>query len=275
MKTELFKALPVIAIALAVASCYAETAGTALTFETAALGVIDSGQVAPDAAFTNAKGWTITLDKAIVALGPVYYYSSEPQASLFQRIMGFTNAYACPAHAQFDKGTVLGEIRRQYAIDLMSTTPTTMGTSVGVEGQCRMFEVHFHPPGDIPAGSDETAFAGLGADSFMIAGTAQKDDKLVAFSASMTIPDEGTMRIVESIPADVALYGDPGTAVTRIHLDMWLANVDFDSIIDETEACLIDGDNGACEIGPDSQAHAAWLTGVRSRASYTLDWIDG
>ena len=259
---------------LAWAGCGSQTAGEALSFDTAALGLIDAGS--PAQAFTNNRGWTITLQTARLAMGPVYYYSGDALVRrgdpLLERLLGIGTAYACPAHAQLDKGAVLGEIRRQYVVDLLADAPADTGVSHGEQGQCRAFELHFHPPGQVTAGSDETAFAPLYGHSFVIGGVAGKDGASVAFSGLLTIPDEGTMRIVESVPADLALDGRPGKAVVRIHVDRQLANLDFASIVDDAGACLEDAGEGICRISQDSQAYLAWLSGVRSRESYSLEW---
>ena len=257
-------------LVLTVSGCGDETAGEALSFDTAVLGVTESG--APDQTFTNNRGWRITLNSAVLAIGPMYYYSSEAQAGLLDRLFSIKNAYACPAHAQFDKGTVLGEIRQQTVVNLLDETPTATGISQGEKGHCRMFELHFHPPGEIPAASDDAAFGPLDGHSLAISGVAEKDGMEIDFSGYLTIPDEGTMRIVESIPADMVLDGRSGRAVTRIHVDEQLANLDFYSIVDESGTCLEDAGGGMCRIGEDSQAYLAWLSGVRSRQSYSLEW---
>ncbi len=257
-------------MALMAFGCGDKTAGEALNFDTAALGVTESGT--PNQAFTNSKGWRITLESASLAVGPVYYYSSEAQAGLLDRLFTIKSAYACPAHAQYDKGMVLGEIRQQVVVDLLAESPTPTGVSEGEKGHCQMFELHFHPPGEIPAASNDAAFEPLDGHSFAISGVAEKDGVEIPFSSYMIIPDESTMRIVESIPADLVLDGRSGLAVTRIHIDRQLANLDFASITDESGACLEEAGEGACLIGEDSQAHLAWLYGVRSRECYSLEW---
>ena len=263
-------AMLVLLSALAPMACSDGTAGEFLSFETAVAGTAESGAAAES--FTNGKGWRITLSAAALAVGPIYYYSSEAQSGLLDRLLGVKTAYACPAHAQFDKGTVLGEVRSQYVIDLLDGTPVSTGISDGEKGLCRMFELHFHPPGEIPAGSDDAALETLGGHSFVIAGVAEKNGVSIRFSGHLTIPDEGTMRIVESIPADVELDGRPGRAVTLIYTDRQLANVDFGRIVNDDGTCIEETGDGACVIDSDSQAYLAWLFGVRSRQSYALEW---
>ena len=91
----------------------AKTSGESMSYSVAA-----SGSAATPS-FTNSKGWNITLTTAKAIVGPVYIYSSAPQASLFLHLLGGV-AYACPADAQFDKGSVLGQIQRQVIVDLLA-----------------------------------------------------------------------------------------------------------------------------------------------------------
>ncbi len=232
----------------------AETSGESIRFQTGVVGSPDA------AAFTNDKGWAVELSKAEMVVGPIYFYSSTPLARLFKRLFSPRLAYACPAHAQYDKGTVLGEVLKQYVVDLLDDGVTFTGASDGQKGRCRMFELHIHPPGEIEAGSAEGEFERLSGFSIHVEGEAAKDDAIAPFEGYLTIPDEGTMRVVENIGADMELK-DGSTAVVRVLAEAWFANVDFDSLVEQNE-------QGRYEITENTQAYNAWLTGVRSRYSY-------
>ena len=131
-----------------------------------------------------------------------------------------------------------------------------------------MFELHLHPLGEVPAGSPSSAFDSLQGYTAFIAGTASKDADVIEFEGGMTIPDEGTMQIVESIPASVAIADvaeQSGRAVVEVYLDQWLTNVDFSTLPENTEG-------GARTFAEGSQAYTAWLTGIRSKYAYGLSW---
>lgn len=254
------------AILSGVFACTEETAGESIEFDTGVVGASSTGGSVTT--FTNSRGWTVELSTAKVAVGPVYFYSAEPYATLFDRVLGIRVAHACPSHAQYDRGTVLGEVLNQYAVDLLSGEVTSTGLSAGESGTCRMFELHLHPPGDVPAGSPNGEFSSLQGFTAYIAGTASKDADVIPFEGGMTVPDEGTMRIVESIPASVALrdMGETsGRAVVEVYLDQWLTNVDFSSLPEAAN-------DAPRTFTEDSQAYTAWLTGIRSRFSYGLSW---
>jgi hypothetical protein len=262
--TALFLILPLGAM-VAHLSCN-QTSGEKATFQTGVTGGLSTGDaVAP---FTNARGWTVTLTEAYVAVGPIYFYSSPPQTAMIERLLGDGTARACPTHAQYDKGEVLGEVLEQYAVDLLSGEVVDTGLRYGVAGTAQMFEVHLHPPGEVTPASPTSSFEPLGGHSIWVAGTATQDGSEVAFEGALTIPDEGTLRIVTSIPADVELADvakQPGRAVVKVHLDEWFHNVGFDGLTQE-------GSSGRMVLDEDSQAYQALLVGVRSRTSYSLSW---
>jgi len=252
-----------LAVVVAVGACTEETAGEAIEFETGVMGASSGGGSVTS--FTNARGWAVELSEAKVALGPVYLYSAAPLATWFDHLLGVRVAHACPAHAQYDRGTVLGEVLSQYVVDLTTGEVASTGLSAGEAGFCQMFEVHLHPPGDLPAGSPGPELDSLNGNTAWIAGTASKEGDVIEFAGGLTIPDEGTMRIVESIPASVDIAEQSGRAVVQVFVDQWLANVDFSTLPE-------DPNGGPRAFDPDSQAYTAWMTGIRSRFSYGLSW---
>ncbi len=262
--TAAFLVLPVGAL-VGPLSCD-QTSGERAAFQTGVTGGLSDGDTVE--AFTNARGWTVTLTEAYVAMGPIYFYSSRPQTAMLERLLGDGTARACPAHAQFDKGEVLGEVLEQYAVDLLSGEVEDTGLRDGVAGTAQMFEVHLHPPGEVTAGSSSSSFEPLQGHSVWVAGTATKDGSEVAFEGALTIPDEGTLRIVTSIPAEMELADiakQPGRAVVKVHLDEWFHNVGFEGLTQQ-------GASGRMVLDEDSQAYQALLVGVRSRTSYSLSW---
>ncbi len=255
-----------IALPMLLAACKSETAGEMIKFDTGVIGTTSTAE--PVATFANARGWNIALTEARVALGPVYFYGAEPQATLFDRLLGIRVAHACPAHAQYDRGAVLGELLQQHVIDLLSQQEQSTGVVAGEAGTCRMIELHLHPPGQVPPGSPTNAFSALNGHTAWIAGTATKESATIQFQGGMTIPDQGTMQIVENIGAQIDLTGasnQSGRVVIQVLLDKWFANVDFSTLPENTEG-------GPRQFALDSQAYVAWLAGIRSRYSYALTW---
>lgn len=249
-------------------SCGAETAGETAIFASAFGGATQSGD--PVTGFVTDAGWQVDLDVALAAIGPVYLYEGEPRANLWQRLGALGSARACPTHAQYDYGTVLGEVLQQYVVDLLAAEPTSTSEINGMRGTCRAFEIHLHPPGEIPAGSAAGGFEELQGSTLWLEGTATRGDEELPFEAGLTLPDEGTQRIVESIAAGVEIVDAaerPGMVVAHALLDRWFADVDFGTLTD-----LSDGDRYRFTEGV--QATNALIYGVRSRYAYELTWRD-
>ncbi len=250
-------------------SCDVETAGEAIRFNTAVQGTTQLGQ--PPATFDTSRGWRVTLSSAHAVFGPIYFYSGSPMVRS-QPLIPFVSgvAMACPTHAQFDYGAILGEVLSQYVVNLLASEPTATGEVQGEAGTCQSAELHLHPPGDqqLPAGSPQTEFDKLGGYSITILGTATKDATTVPFHAVLDIPDQGTMRIVQNITADVELADaadQPGRIVVQILLDAWFDQVDFSSL-SETDV------NGNYLFSADTQAQTALLQAIRNRYSYRVEW---
>ncbi|MBN2524879.1 MAG: hypothetical protein JXR76_00710 [Deltaproteobacteria bacterium] len=252
-------------------ACDAETAGETIRFRTAVMGATNVGQ-APTS-FTTVKGWNVILSSADAVFGPIYFYGGEPMAKAapnpLLRIFGGV-AMACPTHAQYDYGAVLGEVLEQYVVNLLAAVPTSTGEVQGEAGTCHSAELHLHPPGDqqLPAGSAPAQFAKLGGHSIAISGTATKDGTTLPFRAALDIPDEGAMRIVQNIAANVTLDNSTvgsGRIVVQIFLDAWFGQVDF-STLTETDA------DGNYLFSEGTQAQTALLQAMRNRYSYQVIW---
>jgi len=250
----------VLAIGVDLASC-GETAGQEISFATAIAGGVSQGTVQE---FTTYAGWKVKLEKALAAVGPLYFYEGEPQASWMQRLLGANLARACPTHAQYNKGTVLGEVLEQYVVDLLKGAPTSTGDVFGLAGTCRTVELHLHPPGEVSPGSPAGDFAALGGHTIYLAGSAEKGGTTIRFADGITIPDEGLLQIVESIAAEVKLEsGAQGTLLLEALLDQWLASVDFSTLTAQ---------GGDHRFTAGTQAHSALLRGVRARGAYRAAW---
>jgi hypothetical protein len=247
------------------ASCGSTTAGKEIAFSASFAGGT-AGNSAPSAAFTTYAGWSVTLSKALVAVGPLYLYEGAPQANLFKKLLSIPSAYACPTHSQYNKGTVLGEILHQNVVDLLGEV-TNLGTVVGIAGTCRTVELHLHPPGEIALGASQTDIGLLEGSSIRLEGIATKGGTTLPFIARLTIPDEGLMRVVESIAADVVLDDASvrsGSLLVEPLLDVWLASVEFDSLSQKEGERYV--------VSDDTQAWAALVRGIRSRQSYRVSW---
>lgn len=250
-------------------ACDAETAGEVISFNTAVQGITQQGSSAAE--FDTTRGWSVVLTNAHAVFGPIYFYGGAPmaRANVLQRLFGGV-AMACPAHAQYDYGAVLGEVLEQYVVNLLAAKPTSTGEVPGLAGTCRSAELHLHPPGDqqLLAGSSPETFDKLGGHTIVIAGTATKDATAVPFRAVLDIPDKGTMRIVQNIVGKVELdsaSAGSGSIVVQVRLDAWFDQVDFSSLTETDES-------GSYLFSADTQARTALLQAMRNHYSYRVNW---
>lgn len=237
-------------------SCGSETSGEKISYDTGIAGVFSSGTTEK---FENAKEWKISLTKAYLAVGPVYFYSKEPSIS------------KCPAEAQADKGIILGEVTSQYVVNLLDENITETGKTEGESGICRRAEMYLYPPKDssLSLGSDSESFKNLNGNSIYVEGKAVKGEAEKDFIVDITIPDEGTMRIIQNISpdSDIELSKDrSGSLILEVLVENWFINVDFDSLTEESDGVFIFSQN------EDSQAYTAFLTGVKTYTSYSVKW---
>lgn len=138
-------------VLLAQAGCSTGTGSKRFEFEARAAGAI-TNDGAPFT-FKNERGWTITLDKADVTLGPVYLNVVPPlrdtSTSLFDLVVR-------PAWANgedhLDAGRVVGEVLSQVTFSALSSEPVAFPRPGTITGeQVRTADVWFYPePGVSP-----------------------------------------------------------------------------------------------------------------------------
>ena len=235
--------------------CGEEVSGDKVTYRISAQGAVAQGSVNQ---FTNAQGWEIKLTEARALVGPIYFYSGQARASLFERIIGINTAYACAAHSQFQSGRTLGETTNQYGVDLLGSPTVLVTDQQGESGQVRSIELHVQNPGQVTAGNDLVASA---KDTYEFVGTASKDGKTISFKASVTLPEDGTHQIVDSIPAQVEL-NDGANLMLKLRVDRLFRDVKFDSFEPGTEPV---------SISPGTQAYTAMLFSLRSREAFVWE----
>ncbi|PID38301.1 MAG: hypothetical protein CSB49_06335 [Proteobacteria bacterium] len=254
-----------LVVALAITGgCFGQTRGDRVVVATAARGATESGE--PLTSFTTRQGWTVKLQKAKLALGPIYFFENKPTA-WYKRLLSINKAYAHAGGNEL-KGAVLLEVLEQYPVDLLASTPTDTGVVPALGGLAQAVELELHPVGQVAPGAPESAYALLGKETIYLEGQADKEGQTVRFAGRLSIPDVGTKRIVPNIHAELDLAGataESGRLVLSVLVDQVLANVRFDTLTQEKDGVYALDDEGA-------QAHTALLLGLRSRYSYSAAW---
>ncbi|MEO1267396.1 MAG: hypothetical protein AAFX99_04810 [Myxococcota bacterium] len=234
--------------------CGGEVSGDEVTVRMVAQGATETGDVRQ---FVNTRGWEVELARAQALIGPIYMYSGEARASLMERLLGVGVAHACAAHAQFQSGRTLAEAPQQFGLDLLGGESVLVESSVAEAGVIRSVELHVQNPGQVEAGN--TIAASNPEATWTFEGLARKDGVEIPFEIALTLPEEGTHQIVDSIPANMTLE-EGATLKLAVQLDRLFRDVDFESM-------------ATGELEPGTQAYNALLFSLRSRAAFV--WSGG
>ncbi|WP_394838132.1 hypothetical protein LVJ94_14580 [Pendulispora rubella] len=191
-------------------------------------------------AFSNSQGWSISLRKISLSVGPLYYfdgatifsYAAPKRKTPLDRVeefLGIGVAYAHPGH--YIPGNAKGQMLSPTSVDLSSgALPLPVGD--GVSGIVRSATFSYNVP---PTGPQASA---LGSHVAVLEGTATKGSDSRVFRAEI---DEADVRntknaaAVEGCPfAETDMEGD-GVVTLTIKLPLWFDQVEFDSIPASTD----------------------------------------
>jgi hypothetical protein len=219
------------------------------------------------APFTNAYGWTITLSKAELALGAVYFFDGEPIFSRYsrprpeplpQRVahLFVGEAHAHPGH--YIAGNALGEMLTSSSLNLLGEG-VVLGTGDGVSATYRSGRVTF------PETVAGTEAAALDGNIAVLEGVATKEGKNVGFrlsAARADLFDADSEARVEgvSVSPEAEVTGD-STIVLTIDTRKFLDQAEFDGLPEGTTPV---------DLPRDSDAAENFLRGVRSGPAYVF-----
>ncbi|HTV17791.1 MAG TPA: hypothetical protein VMG12_03950, partial [Polyangiaceae bacterium] len=162
-------------------ACGADTGGSRFAFEARAGGAVTATGAPLE--FTNAAGWTITLTRADVTLGPLYLNVQPPLrlASTSWLDWLVPPAFAQPAH--LDAGRVVGEVLGQVRFSALSAelVPFSVLGRLAQE-EVRTAEVWFYPSPGSPAGANDIDNVALD-----VAGEASRDGTTYAFAGQLVL----------------------------------------------------------------------------------------
>ncbi len=163
-------------------ACSADTGSGRFAFEALAGGAA-SATGAP-LVFTNEVGWTITLVRADISLGPVYLNVQPPL-----RVGRWLDWLVPPAFAQaahLDEGRVAGEVLGQVSFSALSSelVPFPVAGTLAQE-EVRTAEVWFYPSPGVAA--ETTAIDTVALD---VAGEATREGVAISFAGQLVLDDD-------------------------------------------------------------------------------------
>lgn len=146
---------------------------------------------------STAAGWTVTLTRAALVLGPLRYYADPAVVARAPlRRLGFSlgtawaqHCHDCPAAPVAEFGIVSGGAVHR-AVDLLAAQPTDLGPGNARNGTYRSASVAY-APGVTPVG-DAALVASLGGRTLRLEGTAVRGGVTVRFAGGF---DLGLQRV--------------------------------------------------------------------------------
>jgi hypothetical protein len=233
--------------------------------------------------FVNDFGWTITLSKAVVRMGPIYLNTVAP---LRAERRDFGLPWVKVAHAEdahLGNGLVVGEVLTDAEINLLDDAPTRFGVPGLVTGDAiRTAEIRFWP------GAGLSPEAKAPKPALEVAGDASKDGETIGFSGSIDLDETWLpnaqpgdrnyltlidIREVRGIPASFTARTE-GTLRVRIDQRRLFASANFAQIRDN-EPTKADPSvrqlRQAGAEGPDTVTRSLYEA-LRSIRTYDVQW---
>lgn len=250
-----------LTLALGIEACGSDssTSGQRVALETRI-------ELVPDAAsFTTLAGWDVTLTKALVATGALYYFDGPPP--LVQRAtpslrpyallaLGLGTAHAHPGHYQ--AGNALGQMLEPWSIDLLAGA-ADLPPGDGVTGTYRSARFSFAAPPEGPMAGE------MVPHSAVVEGRAERAGESVRlFRATADMSDiarsaaEGHVEGCEF--SELTITGD-GLITISINPKVWLDLADFSELEPSADDTLV-------EFPVDSQPKIAFAQGLAQLSAY-------
>lgn len=237
------RALALLALLAPSAAGCAGTSQPEISYEAYAVGAAPREVAAGD--------WTVTLERATVAFGPVHFCASATGS-----------ATLCE--------TALAEITEITAVEALDPAPQPLGLVRGFTGTIRSASFDYGIHWFITEPQPEPAPAAPGGHSARVRGRATHEDgRVLEFTADVDVEAQFQgQRAVPSVPAS-ATVGEEGARLdVRFDVSAWFERVDFDALDADADA---DAD-GPVAIVPGSSAHDALVIAMSSQRPPELVW---
>ena len=229
--------LPLLGLVLTLAACE-PTSGRMVAFDVESL--LSTSDGSDPTTFVNDRGWTLELEEAQVATGPLYLFADPSNiarvrpARPVKRMLSalwVPAAHAHPGDDFFAGGEVLGEWPDQWLLDARTREPVAVGRAAGVEGHARSAALLLMPalPGVERAAPD------LAGQVAHFRGAAEKDGVRVAFVVGVPAGIDLNAQRVGGIRADLHLNDDARVRLILL-LDAVFAGIDFGALAAGEEA---------------------------------------
>ncbi len=186
--------------------------------------------------FVTKQGWEVSLTKALIATGPLYFFDGEtlfagatararpPSVDPLAWLLGERVAHAHPGH--YVAGAARGELLPASSVDLLAAD-TPLGEGRGLSGLVRSATMSFASPPSGPLAGE------LGGHVIVLEGTAKKGGEARAFRAEVDAADlldaSGRLQIEGCPFKEVDLQSD-GRVTLSVQIAAWFAEVELELV---------------------------------------------
>lgn len=250
-----FTPIPAAGLALALVACASGTDGRIVAARFAV-----QAEAEPDRAlgeFETATGWTVTLDRAELALSAVYAFAPDERPDVVAQVSRLLVpvAHAHGGHDPLTGKRVRAEWIEPVVVDLLDGELRVLGEVDAEAGAIDTVAVDLAAPGADVA-------VDLGGRQIRVSGEARRGGERIAFEGGLRVPGDGLTRRVEArAPAIELDQGD--TLVLGLRPSVWLRDAAFDRLADA-------GAGEPRAITAESQVGRALFLGARSPDGLSL-----
>ncbi len=195
------------------------------------------------APFEARDGWTVTLERAELAFGPLYLCTAANAGDLCET-----------AQAEMLDGVV---------VDLLDAEPREVGALVGLGGMVRSVMHDYGVSWELTAMGPEGSVPAMRDRSLVFEGVAARGDERVSFSGELAVTPirAGSLVVRRTLSAaEVTDLADAGALSIAVDPRPWFSGVRFDEL----------SESGEIEEG--SQAWRAIVAGMIAQSRPELRW---
>ncbi|MEM6957236.1 MAG: hypothetical protein AAF411_12100 [Myxococcota bacterium] len=208
--------------------------------------------------------WSVELDEARIALGPVYAFAPPPFASMWQ-LFGPSRALAHAGDDNTNGVRVIAELLDQRPVDLMAGGGVEFPLTLAEGGTVDFLNIVFDEP------RFQEVRDAFGSSHAIVSGTATRGEDSFRFQAALdsTIPDGVIGRRVEGLPAFGELEEGTRISITVDALS-WVRSVRFEALFEDAVSNGLSAEDVLVVEEP-SQFHNAWYLNLRDPRNWTVD----
>ncbi|HJL19979.1 MAG TPA: hypothetical protein RMH99_30220 [Sandaracinaceae bacterium LLY-WYZ-13_1] len=204
-----------------------------------------------EASFEADDGWTVTLERADVALGPIYFCATP-----------FADLDVCPRAE--------AELLEVGAVDALDETPQMLGTAEAITGTSRSAMMDYGIGWLLPEPRPRAFDGAPRGHSAVFRVVATREDATLTVDAAVDIaPRNAGANAVIGVPTGTHDITGEESLTVRLDPAAWWARVGFEAL-----AATDEDMDGAVTLAPGDRAYEALVIAMTSGTLPTFEWAD-